>query len=140
LETAQFQFSIALIYLIVSMAMIFIALFLGRFLRPSVEDPEKLTIYECGERPIGSAWFTFNPRFYLLALVFMIFDVAIALLFPVVVVAREWINSGQGGVAVVGLVFFFSVLSLGLAYVWGHGNLDWVRDIDEAGTSSEKES
>ncbi|HSW39834.1 MAG TPA: NADH-quinone oxidoreductase subunit A [Acidobacteriota bacterium] len=140
METTQFQFSVVLIYLIASTALIFIALFLGRFIRPCVEDPEKRTIYECGERPIGGAWFTFNPRFYLLALVFIVFDVALALLFPVAVVAREWVNSGQGGAAVSGLMFFLCILSLGLAYVWGHGNLDWVRDIDEPGSSAENES
>ncbi len=58
---------------------------LSRLVGPRIPNAEKATIYECGERPIGAAWFNFNPRFYLVALVFVIFEVDIALTFPVVV-------------------------------------------------------
>ena len=138
METAQLHFSVALTYLLVSTVIVFAALFLGRFLRPKVEDPEKSTIYECGERPIGSAWFTFNPRFYLLALVFIVFDVAIALVFPVAVVVRSWVEAGNGAVALMGLISFLAVLVFGLAFVWGHGNLDWIRDIEEPTSAKEQ--
>ncbi len=138
METIQLQFSVVLTYLLVCMAIVFAALFLGRFIRPRVTDPEKVTIYECGERPIGSAWFTFNPRFYLLALVFIVFDVAIAMVFPVAVVVRSWMERGQGMVAAFGLVLFLGILTAALAYVWGHGNLDWVRDIDDEPAAEEQ--
>lgn len=140
METAQIEFSVALAYLGISTIIVFCALLLGRFVRPRVEDAEKATIYECGERPIGGAWFTFNPRFYLLALVFIVFDVAIALLFPVAVVIRDLIMSGQGAAVSFGLLFFLGILALGLAFVWGHGNLDWIRDIDEPAGPVENES
>lgn len=138
METAQLEFSVALIYVLVGMIVVFAALLLGRFVRPKVQDPEKATVYECGERPIGSAWFTFNPRFYLLALVFIVFDVAIALIYPVATVVRDWLAEGQGAMAAIGLLTFIGVLGFGLAFVWGHGNLDWIRDIDEPSSAEEK--
>ncbi len=138
METAQLHLSIALAFLLVSMIVVFAALLMGRFFRPKVHDPEKETIYECGERPIGSAWFTFNPRFYLLALVFIVFDVAIALVYPVAVVVREHVETGHGALALVGLISFLALLFCGLVFVWGHGNLDWVRDIDEPSSAEEQ--
>ena len=86
-----FQFVVVLLFLTVSAVIVGLALWLGRFLRPNLPDPQKAQIYECGERPIGSAWFNFNPRFYLIALVFIVFDAEIALTFPVATVARRWI-------------------------------------------------
>jgi NADH-quinone oxidoreductase subunit A len=124
-----FQFSVVLVYLVVSAGIVGIALFLGRFLRPNLPDPQKATIYESGERPIGTAWFNFNPRFYTLALVFLIFDVEIALTYPVALVLKGWTERGQGLVAMVEIVIFLAVLAAALAWVWGKGALSWVRDI-----------
>jgi len=129
----QFQFSVILIYLAVSAAVVGAAIFIGRFLRPQVPDPQKATIYECGERTVGSAWFNFNPRFYLLALVFIVFDVEIALTFPVAVVVKEWIAQGRGGLAVLEVLLFLAVLVAALAYIWGKGELEWIRDLSEPG-------
>ena len=58
----------------------------GKFLRPNKPDAEKLTIYECGEPTIGSAWIQFDLRFYVVALLFVIFDVEVAFFFPWAVV------------------------------------------------------
>lgn len=129
--TVHFEYSVVLIYLTVSAVIVGLALWLGRFLRPNLPDPQKSQIYECGERPIGSAWFNFNPRFYLIALVFIVFDAEIALTFPVATVAREWIarRDGSGWVAVVEILLFFVVLLAALAYVWGKGELDWSREL-----------
>jgi NADH-quinone oxidoreductase subunit A len=125
----QFDFSVVLIYLAVCAAVVGAAIFIGRYLRPNVPDPQKALTYECGERPIGSAWFNFNPRFYVLALVFIVFDVEIALTFPVAVVVRDWVSQGRGGLAVLEVVLFLGVLVAALAYIWGKGELDWVRDL-----------
>jgi NADH-quinone oxidoreductase subunit A len=127
----HFEYSVVLIYLTVSAVIVGLALWLGRFLRPNLPDPQKAQIYECGERPIGSAWFNFNPRFYLIALVFIVFDAEIALTFPVATVARGWIarSDGTGWVAVVEILLFFVILLAALAYVWGKGELDWSREL-----------
>jgi NADH-quinone oxidoreductase subunit A len=106
-----------------------LALWLGRFLRPRIPDPQKEQIYECGERPIGSAWFNFNPRFYLFALVFIVFDAEIALTYPVAAVVRDWIARGHGTIAVLEIVLFLLILVAALAYVWGKGELDWSREL-----------
>ncbi len=65
---------------------LFIHLMIGRLIRPIKPDPDKLTIYECGEPTIGSAWIQFDLRFYVVALLFVIFDVEVAFFFPWAVV------------------------------------------------------
>jgi NADH-quinone oxidoreductase subunit A len=75
-----------LLFLAVGFGFIFVHLVAGRFIRPTRPDPEKLTIYECGEPTIGSAWIQFDLRFYVVALLFVIFDVEVAFFFPWAVV------------------------------------------------------
>lgn len=129
----RFDFSVVLVFLIAGALFVWAALLVGKLLRPRVPEPEKGTTYECGERPIGSGWFNFNPRFYLLALVFIVFDVEIALTYPVAVVVRDWIGAGRGTLAIVEIALFLAILLAALAYIWGKGTLEWVRDVSEAG-------
>jgi len=75
-----------LIFLGVAVFFVFIHLMLGKLIRPARPDPEKLTIYECGEPTIGSAWIQFDVRFYVVALLFVMFDVEVAFFFPWAVV------------------------------------------------------
>ncbi len=88
-------------------------------------------IYECGEKPVGHAWFNFNPRFYLIALVFVIFEVEIAFMFPVVSVYKYFIDHGQGLVAFLEIFAFVAILAVGLAYVWAMGDLEWVKGLKQ---------
>jgi NADH-quinone oxidoreductase subunit A len=71
-----------LLFLVVGIGFIFVHLMAGKFIRPSKPDAEKKTIYECGEPTIGSAWIQFDLRFYVVALLFVIFDVEVAFFFP----------------------------------------------------------
>ena len=71
-----------LLFVAVGVAFIFVHLLVGKLIRPSRPDPEKETIYECGEPTIGSAWVQFDLRFYVVALLFVIFDVEVAFFFP----------------------------------------------------------
>jgi NADH-quinone oxidoreductase subunit A len=71
-----------LVFAGVGVFFLFIHMLMGKFIRPSVPDPEKLTIYECGEPTVGSAWIQFDLRFYVVALLFVIFDVEVAFFFP----------------------------------------------------------
>ena len=75
-----------LIFVVVGFVFVFFHLMLGRLVRPIKPDPDKLTIYECGEPTIGSAWIQFDLRFYVVALLFVIFDVEVAFFFPWAVV------------------------------------------------------
>jgi len=93
-------------------------------------DPDKLATYECGEVPEGSAWIQFNVRFYVFALVFVIFDVEAAFLLPWAVVFK-----GMEGLAPVAFfegVVFILILVVALAYVWRKGDLAWVRPEDRS--------
>jgi NADH-quinone oxidoreductase subunit A len=128
----QFDFAMVLAFLLVSIGFVGAALAAGSFVRPRLPDPDKSSIYDCGERPIGNAWFNFNPRFYVIALVFIIFDAEIALTFPAAVVVRRWVQDGRGGFAVLEIAAFLAVLMVALAYVWGKGDLEWVRQISDS--------
>ena len=76
----------ALLFTAIGAFFIFIHLMIGRLVRPKRPDAEKLTVYECGEPTIGSAWVQFDLRFYVVALLFVIFDVEMAFFFPWAVV------------------------------------------------------
>src|SRR5437763_15119714 len=88
-------------------------------------------IYECSEMHIGHACFNFNPRFYLIALVFVIFEVEIAFMFPVASVYKEFIEKGQGLLAFAEIFIFVAILAVGLAYVWAMGDLEWVKGLKQ---------
>lgn len=75
-----------LVFLAVGSFFLFIHLLMGKLLRPNRPDPEKMTIYECGEPTVGSAWIQFDLRYYVVALLFVIFDVEVAFFFPWAVV------------------------------------------------------
>jgi NADH-quinone oxidoreductase subunit A len=75
-----------LLFVVVSIGFILIHLLIGKLIRPARMDAEKATIYECGEPTIGSAWVQFDLRFYVVALLFVIFDVEVAFFFPWAVV------------------------------------------------------
>jgi NADH:ubiquinone oxidoreductase subunit 3 (subunit A) len=124
------QHSSILAFLAVGVAFLVVNLILWKVLRPSRFSEEKLTTYECGENPTGSAWVQFNIRFYVFALIFIIFDVEAVFLLPWAVVFREL---GQEGplVFIEGLVFIF-ILVVALAYVWRKGDLEWVRAEDRS--------
>jgi NADH-quinone oxidoreductase subunit A len=70
------------IFLVISVIFLFIHLLMGKFIRPANPEADKLTIYECGEPTIGSAWIQFDLRYYVIALLFVIFDVEVAFFFP----------------------------------------------------------
>jgi NADH-quinone oxidoreductase subunit A len=115
---------------------VFANLFIGSFARPSVPNLEKMAVYECGEPSIGSSWVQFDLRFYIVALVFLIFDVEVALFYPwAVAYGNAFGLAARLGtdvfsirlVALVDMLFFFGVLLVGFAYLWRFGYLDWVR-------------
>jgi NADH-quinone oxidoreductase subunit A len=84
-----------LVFLVVGVFFIFFHLMLGKIVRPARPDAEKLTIYECGEPTIGSSWIQFDLRFYVVALLFVIFDVEVVFFFPWAVVFGKATALGQ---------------------------------------------
>jgi len=124
-----FQFANVLVFFGLALLLCGLMLGLGSLLRPSNPHPSKLSTYECGEPPSGPAWINFNIRFYLVALVFVIFDVELAFVYPVVAVFKSWVEKGQGGFAFVELGLFLAILMVGLVYVWIKGDLEWLKRI-----------
>lgn len=114
------EFGKILIFLLLGMVFVAGGLITSWILRPHRPYPEKLASYECGEEPIGHAWVRFNIRFYVIALVFLIFEVEVVFLFPWALIYRE-----LGLFAFIEMAIFLLILLVGLAYVWVKGDLDW---------------
>ena len=124
-----FDFANVLVFTVLGLGFVGVNLLIGKLLRPSNPQERKLSTYECGEPATGSAWVNFNIRFYLVALIFIIFEVEIAFIFPVATVFRQRMESGQGLFAFVEIVVFVGILFLGLIYAWAKGDLEWVKKV-----------
>lgn len=125
-DALYFDFANILVFLVVGLGFIVMNLGLAWFLRPKgVKTPGKVAIYECGEPTIGQAWIRFDIRFYTVALMFVVFDIEIALLFPWAAVFRDMTLEGNGWLAFLEVGAFLVVLLAGLVYVWARGDLDW---------------
>ncbi len=127
-----FHFANVLVFSILGLGLCAIHLALGRLLRPHNPEAKKLTTYECGEPPTGGAWINFNIRFYLIALVFVIFEIEIAFIVPVAVVFRNWVLKGQGLFALTEILLFLGILVVGLVYIWAKRDLESLKRIPQA--------
>tara|TARA_R110000868_G_scaffold55424_2_gene172270 strand:+ start:26849 stop:27256 length:408 start_codon:yes stop_codon:yes gene_type:complete len=105
------------------------ALLVAKILRPSNPTPLKQTEYECGELPTGVAWSNFNVRFYVVSLVFIIFDVEGALMFPLASIFKKYNEAGSGAIVLATFLLFIGILTAGVVYCWRKGDLDWVRSF-----------
>jgi len=114
------EFGRVLLFFIIGAIFVAIGLVAAWLIRPDRGYPNKLTSYECGEEPVGSSWVRFNIRFYVVALIFLIFDVEVVFLFPWAVVYQK-----LGMFAFIEMVIFLAILAIGYAYVWAKGDLDW---------------
>ncbi|MFA5865948.1 MAG: NADH-quinone oxidoreductase subunit A [Phycisphaerae bacterium] len=103
------------------------ALLFGKLVRPRNPGGMKDEIYECGEPTVGPAWVQFDLRFYVVALLFVVFDVEIAMLYPWAVIYKSLVAQGIGVAAFWEMMFFFGLIVLGFLYLWRFGYLDWVR-------------
>jgi NADH-quinone oxidoreductase subunit A len=116
------DFGTVLVAAILGIIMVAVPLIVQSLVAPSKKSKEKLETYECGEESEGSAWLQFNIRFYVIALIFLIFDVEIVFLFPWAVVFKD-----LGLLAMVEMAIFLVILIVGLAYVWVKADLNWVK-------------
>ncbi len=126
------DFGVLLLFILGAFAFIGLVLFVARLLRPNRPNIEKNSTYESGEEPMGNANVQFNIRFYVVALVFVLFDVELVFLFPWATVfgqARliQDTDGLWGWFALAEVAVFVLILGLGLAYVWVKGYLDWVK-------------
>ncbi|MGE8300096.1 MAG: NADH-quinone oxidoreductase subunit A [Sphingobacterium paramultivorum] len=120
-----------LIILLIGALLVCATIFLARLISPKKNNPIKSGTYECGEDPIGSSWVQFNPRFYVIALVFLLFDVELIFIFPWATVfgQSEYIaaDGRWGWFTMIEMAMFIGILILGLVFVWKKGDLEWVK-------------
>ena len=114
------EFGKAFIFILMAILFVIGIVYFAKLIRPSRPTHEKLKTYECGENPEGSPWIKFNIRFYVVALIFLIFDVEVVLLIPWALVYKDF---GFTGFLIGGI--FLVLLGLGMAYEWRKGDLEW---------------
>jgi NADH-quinone oxidoreductase subunit A len=120
-----FAFAIAFVVVTVSV--------LSRILRPRTspaDEPAKTETYECGEPTIGSSWVRFDIRFYMVALIFLIFDVEVAFLYPWAVIYEDLRAAGMGLFVFTEAILFLAILVVGFVYCWKKGDLDWIKSSE----------
>lgn len=110
------------LFMVVAFLMAFAVLVIGKLVRPAVSHPEKDAPYECGEPAIGTSWVQFDLRFYIAALLFIVFDVEIVLLWPWAVLFKD-----AGPTAFWSFLVFFLLIAIPFLYEWKSGYLEWVR-------------
>lgn len=130
------EFGTILIFILGAGVFVTIGLTAAKLIRPHRPNYEKLTTYESGEETIGSAWGQFDIKFYIIALIFLLFEVEIIYLFPWAIIFgdKELIkgtDSTWAWFAITEMFIFIFVLALGLAYAWKKGYLDWVKPINK---------
>ena len=109
-----------IIFLIIALGLSVAFIVLNFILSPKKPDPEKLSAYECGFEPFDDSRIEFDVRFYLVAILFIIFDLEIAFLFP-------WAIT-LGNIGLLGfcsMMIFLFILTVGFIYEWKKGALDW---------------
>ncbi|MGB5875657.1 MAG: NADH-quinone oxidoreductase subunit A [Bacteroidota bacterium] len=116
------EFGRVLLFLLIGIIFVAGGLIFAWLLRPHRPYPSKRTTYECGESPIGDTRIRFNVRFYVVALIFLIFDVEVVFLFPWATVYKD-----LGWFAFIEMLVFLAILLVGYAYVWRKGDLEWDR-------------
>ncbi len=126
------DFGHILLFIISAIALIIGILAFGKLLRPNKPNIEKNSTYESGEEPTGNANVQFNVRFYVVALIFVLFEVELIFLFPWATVFGnkdliKQTNGLWGWFALTEMLIFVVILAIGLAYAWAKGYLDWAK-------------
>ena len=115
------QYLTVAVFLLGGVGFVLVTIFVAKLIRPARPSDLKLQNYECGEYPIGSSWVQFNVRFYIFALLFVIFDVETVFIFPWAV-----IYNSLGWFGFFEMLIFLAILIYGLLYAWKKGVLKWV--------------
>ena len=127
------EYGSIVVVLLLTIAVVFVLMnlvrIITRYFSKIVTTAGKLTTYECGETPVGTGWFRFNNRFYLVAILFLVFDVEVALILPVLTRYTVFLRDGQGGAALFKVAVFAATLLLGLVYAAIKGDLSWNKTI-----------
>ena len=114
------NFTLLVAVLLTAIAFVGIVIALSNAIAPRSYNVQKMEPYECGIPTRGKSWMQFRVGYYLFAILFLMFDVETAFLFPWAVVMRD-----MGPQGLISVLFFFIILVLGLAYAWRKGALEW---------------
>ena len=98
---------------------------LGMLVGPQRPTAEKLAPYECGMPPVGDARDRHPVKFYLVAMIFLLFDIEVAFLYPWALMFQEFVAKGAGAYVLAEMGVFIALLGGGFVYVWKVGALDW---------------
>ena len=126
-----FQFGVPLALTFIAIVFVMAMFGLQKLLAPSNPYARKLTPYECGEPPTGRAWINFNVRFYVIALIFVVFEVEVAFVYPIAAVFVDWVRAGKRLYALSEILTFLIILFVGLIYVWAKHDLEWIKKVPE---------
>ena len=128
------EFGKVFLYLVMGVLFVGFTFFLASLVALKKPNPEKLSSYECGEEPTGNSWIQFNSRFYVIALVFLLFDVEMVFIFPWTTVFADRtliaVDSRWGWLTLIEMFIFIGILLIGLIYVWKKGDLNWLKPIN----------
>jgi NADH-quinone oxidoreductase subunit A len=124
-----FEFGTPLALTLIGIGFMAVMFGMQKLLAPNNPYARKLMPYECGEPPTGKAWINFNVRFYLIALIFVVFEVEVAFLYPVAAVYMDWIRRGQRLYVLSEILIFLGILAVGLIYVWVKHDLEWLKKV-----------
>lgn len=133
METASSitEFGKVIIFFITGIVFVGLAFALNKWIAPHHPNPEKNSSYECGEEVTGSSWIQFNSRFYVIALIFLLFDVEMVFVFPWATIFSDQtliaLDSRWGWLVFTEMLIFIGILLLGLIYVWRKKDLDWIK-------------
>lgn len=126
------NFAFIFLFILGAFLMLTVILGIAKILRPSRPNSEKLSSYESGEEAEGTALVSFNIRFYVIAIIFLLFEVELVLLFPWATVFGNAAliletNGKWAWYAISEMFIFIFLLTLGLVYAWKEGHLDWIK-------------
>ncbi|WP_132057603.1 NADH-quinone oxidoreductase subunit A [Halorussus amylolyticus] len=129
--------ALALVGLLIPLGMMAVS----SLLRPSVPEKGKTTVYESGEIPTGGTRIRFNIQYYMVALLFVVFDIETVLIFPWTVIYREAVS--MEGVGLAGALYpmlaFIGILVVGLGWAWRQGAVEWVRNPTDSQRSVDRQ-
>lgn len=125
------EFGKVLIFLITGLLAVGFAFAVNKLIAPHHPNPEKNSSYECGEETTGNSWIQFNSRFYVIALIFLLFDVEMIFVFPWATIFSDKAliaaDARWGWLTFTEMLIFIGILLLGLVYVWRKKDLEWIR-------------
>ncbi|RLJ63480.1 NADH-quinone oxidoreductase subunit A [Sulfurisoma sediminicola] len=115
-----------LVFIFVALIFGCVPIIVGRVVGPHRPDPEKLSAFECGFEAFEDARMKFDVRYYLVAIIFILFDLEIAFLFPWATIFKEIVNTESVKLfGFIEMLVFIAILVVGYVYAWAKGALDW---------------